>query len=338
MNKKKILALFSVISTSVLALTVVFAAKPDLGSTFALMNRSNGGYSCNDIVFSESVNNPGSYSDITDLAAEGVTNLDCSMTEWTNANYLKNSTSSMSDSAIKIGGSKSGKYAGSVKLTLNQDMTTDKLIIYSTGWKSESGTQKIGVNGSYQDVAKTTDTYVFSPYTFELDAPTNEIIISNDAAATGSRRIVISKIVLRLYNEAISGGGGGDTPIDPPAPTEATQVDFTLDSASSITNDGITVSFAKASGGTAPTWYSAGLRLYAKNTITITSSSSIVSMSFNWEKQGTKAFASASADIGSYTHPSAAGIGTWTGSANTIVITVGDSGQLQLNTFSIFYQ
>ena len=95
MNKKKILALFSVISTSVLALTVVFAAKPDLGSTFALMNRSNGGYSCNDIVFSESVNNPGSYSDITDLAAEGVTNLDCSMTEWTNANYLKNSTSSM---------------------------------------------------------------------------------------------------------------------------------------------------------------------------------------------------------------------------------------------------
>ena len=61
-------------------------------------------------------------------------------------------------------------------------------------------------------------------------------------------------------------------------------------------------------------------------------------MSFNWEKQGTKAFASASADIGSYTHPSAAGIGTWTGSANTIVITVGDSGQLQLNTFSIFYQ
>lgn len=111
--------------------------------------------------------------------------------------------------------------------------------------------------------------------------------------------------------------------------------DFTLSSASDVTQDGITVSFAKGSGNTAPTWYAAGLRLYVNNTITISSSSSITSVTFNWEKQGSKAFASASADVGTYSHPTAAGEGTWSGSANSITFTVGGSGQLQLNTLSV---
>lgn len=114
-------------------------------------------------------------------------------------------------------------------------------------------------------------------------------------------------------------------------------INFILSSANTISQGGVTVSFAKASGSTAPAWYSAGLRLYASNTITITSSSNITSISFNWEKQGSKAFASASADTGNYTHPSAAGVGTWTGSAKTIIFTLGSSGQLQLNEFSVTY-
>ena len=88
MDKRKFFALFSVISTSALAMAVVFAAKPDI-SNLTLMSRGANTYSCNDIVFSETVNNPGSYTDIPDLSAEGVTTLNCSMTEWTNANYLK---------------------------------------------------------------------------------------------------------------------------------------------------------------------------------------------------------------------------------------------------------
>ena len=40
--------------------------------------------------------------------------------------------------------------------------------------------------------------------------------------------------------------------------------DFTLNSANSVTQDGITISFDKASGSNAPAWYTAGLRLYAK--------------------------------------------------------------------------
>ena len=93
-------------------------------------------------------------------------------------------------------------------------------------------------------------------------------------------------------------------------------VDFTLSSASEVTKNGVTVSFAKGSGSTAPTWYSAGLRLYAINTVTITATTDIDSISFNWEKQGDKTFATATANCGTYTHPTKAGKGVWKKDAN----------------------
>lgn len=112
---------------------------------------------------------------------------------------------------------------------------------------------------------------------------------------------------------------------------------FTLSSASSVTVDGVTAAFDKNTGGTAPTWYPAGLRLYAKNTVTISSSNAITAISFNWEKQGNKDFATVSADAGNYTHPSNTGTGSWSGNANQVVFTLGSTGQLQLNTFNVTY-
>ncbi len=112
-------------------------------------------------------------------------------------------------------------------------------------------------------------------------------------------------------------------------------LEFTLSSADDVVIEGVSASFDKGSGNNAPAWYAAGLRLYASNTVTISSSDAITEVSFNWEKQGNKAFASVTADVGEYTHPSAAGTGTWTGSANEIVFTLGSSGQLQLNTFTV---
>ena len=113
-----------------------------------------------------------------------------------------------------------------------------------------------------------------------------------------------------------------------------TKVEFTLSSAESVTKDGVTVAFAKGSGSNAPAWYAAGLRLYASNTVTVSSSDTLTGITFNWEKQGSKAFASVTANVGTYSHPSAAGEGVWSGSANEVVFTLGGSGQLQLNTLS----
>ena len=112
-------------------------------------------------------------------------------------------------------------------------------------------------------------------------------------------------------------------------------IDFTLSSAESVTKDGVTVTFDKGSGTTVPVWYPAGLRLYASNTVTISSESNITAISFNWEKQGSKAFNTVTASTGSYTHPTEAGIGAWTGSATSVTFTLGASGQLQLKTFSV---
>lgn len=112
-------------------------------------------------------------------------------------------------------------------------------------------------------------------------------------------------------------------------------IEFTLSSVDSVTKDGVTVAFAKGEGASAPAWYSNGLRLYAKNTVTITSTGTITAISFNWQVQGTKDFASCTASVGSYSHPSTTGVGSWTGSANSVVFTLGAAGQLLLNTFSV---
>ena len=120
--------------------------------------------------------------------------------------------------------------------------------------------------------------------------------------------------------------------------TNVRAIDFTLTSANQITQDGVTITFAKNTGSNAPQWYSAGLRLYANNTITITATEDITEIVFNWEKQGKKDFATASASAGNYTHPTATGAGTWTNggsSVKSVVFTLGGSGQLQLNTLSV---
>ena len=115
--------------------------------------------------------------------------------------------------------------------------------------------------------------------------------------------------------------------------------EFTLSSASDVEVDGVTASFAKGSGSSAPAWYDNGLRLYVSNTITISSESTITGVTFNWEKQGSKTFNTVTANVGNYTHPSSAGEGTWSGEANEIVFTCGTTSkaQLQLNTFNVTY-
>lgn len=145
-------------------------------------------------------------------------------------------------------------------------------------------------------------------------------------------RKIISKIAGLMFGLSLAMGVG--VGFANHKAKQAFAADFTLSSADSITVDGITVSFDKGSGSNAPAWYSAGLRLYASNTVTVSSANNITGVTFNWEKQGSKAFASVSASVGTYSHPTAAGQGTWSGSATSIVFTLGGSGQLQLNTLS----
>lgn len=120
------------------------------------------------------------------------------------------------------------------------------------------------------------------------------------------------------------------------AGVEAASKVVNVTSTAEIDDGTITATFAKGKGSNAPRWYSEGLRLYASNTVTITSKSdsNILKIVFNWEEQGSKDFAAVTSNVTEYTHPSSAGEGVWTGSSKSVVFTLGGSGQLRLNTFS----
>ena len=105
------------------------------------------------------------------------------------------------------------------------------------------------------------------------------------------------------------------------------------------TSGTFTISAAKSSGSNAPivpsgTTY---VRCYANNVITISTSGSanMTGMTIAWTKNSSKAFASVTASTGDYTHPTAAGNGTWSGKAKSVDFTVGSSGQIQITSVTI---
>ena len=111
---------------------------------------------------------------------------------------------------------------------------------------------------------------------------------------------------------------------------------FTYTNSNSLvqTKDGITVALDKASGSSAPVFNDnkGEVRLYAKNTITV-SGSNITSIQIVFSKQGSKDYATLSATPGTLvsggnsTSNEDRKIDVWTGNADKVTFTLGDSGQ-----------
>lgn len=114
---------------------------------------------------------------------------------------------------------------------------------------------------------------------------------------------------------------------------------FTFNDTISQTKDGITVRFALGAGQSVPA-YNGGLRLYAKNTITV-SGGTITSISIEFTKQGKKDYAELSASVGSLvsggvsTSNEDVKTDTWTGSASKVVFTLGASGQRVVKSITV---
>lgn len=112
--------------------------------------------------------------------------------------------------------------------------------------------------------------------------------------------------------------------------------------ATSVTSNGVTVTCANTSG-TAPADQGDYIRLYANNTVTISSNSkNIVAMTIGWSKNPNKTYASASANCGEYNDPSSSGstvvYGNWSGSSKTIVFTIASSGQKQIHSVEVTFE
>ena len=108
-------------------------------------------------------------------------------------------------------------------------------------------------------------------------------------------------------------------------------------SALESSDDNIRAVAAKSTGSNVPITATvnsqSGVRMYANNTLTITSSQFITSLTIPWYKNGSKTFASVTvvSGGGTYTHAASSGnSGTWTGSSKEIVLKIGSSGQIQL--------
>ena len=119
--------------------------------------------------------------------------------------------------------------------------------------------------------------------------------------------------------------------------TVSTSSDTLAMSALSSSDSNISAVAAKSNGSNTPITATVnshdGVRMYANNTLTITSSNYITSFTIAWYKNGSKAFASVTVQSGggTYTHAASSGnSGTWTGNSKEIVLKVGSSGQIQL--------
>lgn len=113
----------------------------------------------------------------------------------------------------------------------------------------------------------------------------------------------------------------------------ATVFDFNSASCLSQTADGFSVSLSQAGDkNTKPQFYNNEARMYANNTITI-SGEGLTKIEIIFTKQGTKGYAELNASTGTLTSGGTSTSNTdkktdvWTGNANSVVFTLGASGQ-----------
>lgn len=122
-----------------------------------------------------------------------------------------------------------------------------------------------------------------------------------------------------VYSKTESGGSGSSS---------TSNITASASLVSGITTSGYTFATDKNGGSSNPTYSDTGgdVRLYAKNQITISASSSITQIVFNVSTQGKKRLAPITASDGTIaTQNSGDETVTWTGSATSITFTVGDN-------------
>jgi hypothetical protein len=123
----------------------------------------------------------------------------------------------------------------------------------------------------------------------------------------------------------------------------------TISGISAWTVDGVTFTPDKGEGSTAPAFNKAlDVRLYAKNTLTVTAPGNITSISFAISTQGLKQYAEITPSVGAITEQGANPL-KWTGEATSVTFTVGSdntygsstsskSGQLDFTAITVVYE
>ena len=119
----------------------------------------------------------------------------------------------------------------------------------------------------------------------------------------------------------------------------------TVNPISSYSISGVTFNFDKGSGTSAPAYYKSynnnvvdAVRLYAKNEMSVSSSTAIKSIVMNMdETNGGKPVAEVTASTGSLSTPTDNKTMTWSGNSKNVKFTLGDSGQRRITSVTISF-
>ena len=154
-----------------------------------------------------------------------------------------------------------------------------------------------------------------------------------------------SQVVSITITTETTGEGGGETPENPEGgeTIEGGTATYTasdnynentsVNDVKLALGDYVTATFSKASGGTAPQYYTSGqsIRWYYGNTLVIESTAgSITGITFGFGSDDSSN--AITANVGTYSN------GTWTGSANSVTFTVGGTkGNRRISSISVTY-
>ncbi len=185
------------------------------------------------------------------------------------------------------------------------------------------------ITRNYSD--STSDTYTYAGHTSEFSFNP-----STSTALTTSHTSVTITYGGKSCSQTISvtTSGGGSQSEDNPETIVMSEQGFTSGQEASTANGtNATVTFAKNSGNNAPKYYDSGtaVRVYSNNTITVSSSLTIVQITITFgTSDGSNAISSS---------PSGWSSPTWTGSANSVVFTIGgSSGNRRISSITVYYE
>lgn len=281
----------------------------------------------------------------------------------TSTNYTDWSGKQVTSSAVYAGNSAGGNDAIQLRSNNNNSgvVTTKsggKVKKIKVTWQSSTSSGRtLDIYGKNTAYSAATDLYNSSNQGTKLGSikcgTSTELVISGDYEFIGLRSNSGAMYLTEIEITWDTSGSGGEVIPDPePDPTPDPEpeqpgsgesiVDFSFTSANSVTTEDVTVTFSKGSGQNPPAWTSSQLRLYARNTIVVSSSTkNITKIEYVFTKQGSKDYATASGPAtytsgGNSTGSTNPVTDVWTGSSNSVTVTLGSSGQRVLKSIKVY--
>ena len=274
------------------------------------------------------------------------TSSNSSTISWTTSNSSVVSLSSLSSSSgnnITLTAGSAGTATITAKATIDGTLYSQSCTVTVSASKQLSSISVSNPKVSYS----LDDSFVKPTVTANFNDSTQETVTNSatfsgyDLSSVGNQTVTVSytysgttKTTTYQISVTSSGGsGGGQTQGDSETLIMSEQGFTSGQAAAEATGTNCTVTFAQNNGSNGPKYYDTGsaVRVYPSNTITVSSESTIVEITFEFASgEGSNAITSS---------PSGFNSPTWSGSANSVVFTIGGSnGHRRIASITVTYE